>query len=138
MFFDQTSEELFDEIQKTRFVKSRVLLNIERSEIGQSYLTAKVLNRYGDNVRINIQGGSPGIELQESLFKIKELSKEGRPHYAFLTTKVNDVKNNSKNDKILVRKLPVVGMRDWLLIYEDTLVELAVKDAYDELEIIVV
>ena|GEM_PF-6188964 len=29
-------------------------------------------------------------------------------------------------------------MRDWLLIYEDTFVELSVKDAYDELEIIVV
>ena len=29
-------------------------------------------------------------------------------------------------------------MRDWLLIYEDTLVELSVKDAYDELEIVVV
>jgi hypothetical protein len=37
-----------------------------------------------------------------------------------------------------VRKLPVIGMRDWLLIYEDTLVELSVKDAYDELEIVVV
>jgi hypothetical protein len=40
--------------------------------------------------------------------------------------------------KVLVRKLPVIGMRDWLLIYEDTLVELSVKDAYDELEIVVV
>jgi hypothetical protein len=37
-----------------------------------------------------------------------------------------------------VRKLPVIGIRDWLLIYEDTLVELSVKDAYDELEIVVV
>jgi hypothetical protein len=40
--------------------------------------------------------------------------------------------------KIFARKLPVVGQRDWLLIYEDTLLELSVKDAYDELEIIVV
>jgi hypothetical protein len=39
---------------------------------------------------------------------------------------------------IFARKLPVVGQRDWLLIYEDTLLELSVKDAYDELEIIVV
>jgi hypothetical protein len=37
-----------------------------------------------------------------------------------------------------VRKLPVIGMSDWLLIYKDTLVELSVKDAYDELEIVVV
>ncbi|MGB7957188.1 MAG: hypothetical protein WCF23_24705 [Candidatus Nitrosopolaris sp.] len=40
--------------------------------------------------------------------------------------------------KVLVRKLPVIGMRDWLLIYDDTLVEVSVKDAYDELEIVVV
>jgi len=39
---------------------------------------------------------------------------------------------------ILARKLPVVGKRDWLLIYEDTLLELSVKDAYDELEIVLV
>jgi hypothetical protein len=43
-----------------------------------------------------------------------------------------------QTNKILVRKLPVIGIRDWLLIYEDTLVELSVKDAYDELEIVVV
>jgi hypothetical protein len=42
------------------------------------------------------------------------------------------------NGKIFARKLPVVGQRDWLLIYEDTLLELSVKDAYDELEIMVV
>jgi hypothetical protein len=39
---------------------------------------------------------------------------------------------------ILARKLPVVGKRDWLLIYEDILLELSVKDAYDELEIVLV
>jgi hypothetical protein len=41
-----------------------------------------------------------------------------------------------QDSRILARKLPVVGKRDWLLIYEDTLLELSVKDAYDELEII--
>jgi hypothetical protein len=46
-------------------------LNIDRFEIGQSYVTAKVQNRYSDNVTINIQGGRPGIELQETIFKIK-------------------------------------------------------------------
>ena len=34
--------------------------------------------------------------------------------------------------------LPVIGVSDWLLIYENTLLELSVKDAYDELEISVV
>jgi hypothetical protein len=108
------------------------LLNIERFEIGQSYVTAKVQNRYGDKVTINIQGGRPGIELQESLFKIKDQDRGGTPCYAYLLTKLIQSK------KILVRKLPVIGMRDWLLIYEDSLLELSVKDAYDELEIVVV
>ena len=40
--------------------------------------------------------------------------------------------------QVLVRRLPVIGIRDWLLIYENTSVELSVKDAYDELEIVVV
>ncbi len=108
------------------------MLNIERFEIGQSYVTAKVENRYGDNVNINIQGGRPGIEIQESLFKIKEQEKREKPSYAYLITRL------IQSTKILARKLPVVGWRDWLLIYEDTLLELSVKDAYDELEIVLV
>ena len=131
MFFDGLSETLFDEMPQSP-VKSRVLLNIERFEIGQSYVTAKVQNRYGDRVTLNIQGGKPGIELQDSLFKIKDQDRGNRLRYAYLLTKL------IQTNKILVRKLPVIGMRDWLLIYEDTLVELSVKDAYDELEIVVI
>jgi hypothetical protein len=131
LFFDGLSETLFDEMPQSP-VKSRVLLNIEQFEIGQSYVTAKVQNRYGDRVTLNIQGGKPGIELQDSLFKIKEQDKGDRLRYAYLLTKL------IKTNKILVRKLPVIGMRDWLLIYEDTLVELSVKDAYVELEIVVI
>jgi hypothetical protein len=41
----------------------------------------------------------------------------------------------SNSGKILVRKLPVLGIKDWLLIYEDDLLLLAVKDAYDEMDI---
>ena len=122
---------MFDEMPQSP-VKSRVLLNIERFEIGQSYVTAKVQNRYGDRVTLNIQGGKPGIELQDSLFKIKDQDRGNRLRYAYLLTKL------IQTNKILVRKLPVIGMRDWLLIYEDTLVELSVKDAYDELEIVVI
>jgi len=47
------------------------MLNIERFGIGQRYVTAKIQNRYGDNVSINIQCSRPGIEIQESLFKLK-------------------------------------------------------------------
>jgi hypothetical protein len=110
------------------------MLDIERFEVGQSYVTAKVQNRYGDNVTINIQGGRPGLELQASFFKMKEDKeerKEGEGQlYAYLVTKL------IRDRRIFARRLPVVGQREWLLIYEDTLLELSVKDAYDELEIV--
>ena len=129
-FFDEDSKIVYNQLAKTNSsLRSRVMLNIERFDIGQSYVTAKIQNRYGDNVSINIQGGKPGIEIQESLFKLKEQEK---PSYAYLITRL------IQNTKILARKLPVVGWRDWLLIYEDTLLELSVKDAYDELEIVLV
>lgn len=131
MFFDEISEELFDKIPKPPLVRSSVLLNIERFEIGESYVTAKVENRYADKVTINIQGGRPGIDLQESLFKIKDSEKGGRLQYAYLSTKL------IQTGKIFVRKLPVIGIRNWLLIYEDTLLELSVNDAFDELEVLV-
>lgn len=132
MFFDAISEVLFLEIPKSPIVRSQVLLNIDRFEIGQSYVTAKIQNRYAENVTVNIQGGRPGIELQESLFKIKNPENQIPLQFAYLKAKLIET------GKIFVRKLPVVGLRDWLLIYEDTLVELSVKDAYDELEIVVI
>ena len=132
MFFDAISEVVFHEIPKSPIVRSQVLLNIDRFEIGQSYVTAKIQNRYAENVTVNIQGGQPGIELQESLFKIKNPENQIPLQFAYLKA------NLIKTGKIFVRKLPVVGLRDWLLIYEDTLVELSVKDAYDELEIVVI
>ena len=132
-FFDETSKTVYYQLAKTNSLAySRVMLNIERFELGQSYVTAKVENRYGENVTINIQGGRPGIEIQESLFKKKEKQKRENPSYAYLITRL------IQNAKILARKLPIVGKRDWLLIYEDSLLELSVKDAYDELEIVLV
>ncbi|MDP9493049.1 MAG: hypothetical protein M3P17_02680 [Thermoproteota archaeon] len=132
MFFDAISEVLFHEIPKSPIVRSQVLLNIDRFEIGQSYVTANIQNKYAENVMVNIQGGRPGIELQESLFKIKNPENQIPLQFAYLKA------NLIETGKIFVRKLPVVGLRDWLLIYEDTLVELSVKDAYDELEIVVI
>ncbi|HEX5672953.1 MAG TPA: hypothetical protein VFX75_02005 [Nitrososphaeraceae archaeon] len=132
MFFDTISEVLFHEIPKSPIVRSQVLLNIDRFEIGQSYVTAKIQNRYAENVTVNIQGGRPGIELQESLFKVKNPENQIPLQFAYLKANLIEI------GKIFVRKLPVVGLRDWLLIYEDTLVELSVKDAYDELEIVVI
>jgi hypothetical protein len=132
LFFDEISKRLYTQLPNLSPVLSHVMLNIEQFEIASRYVTAKVQNRYGENVTINIQGGRPGIELQESFFKIKE-KNGGPPSCAYLVTRLAQ-----DNNKIFVRKLPVVGHRDWLLIYEDTLLELSVKDAYDELEIIVV
>jgi len=132
LFFDAISEVLFHEIPKSPIVRSQVLLNIDRFEIGQSYVTAKIQNKYAENVTLNIQGGRPGIELQESLFKIKNPENQIPLQFAYLKA------NLIETGKIFVRKLPVVGLRDWLLIYENTLVELSVKDAYDELEIVVI
>ncbi|MPZ06435.1 MAG: hypothetical protein GEU26_08465 [Nitrososphaeraceae archaeon] len=128
-FFDEISEKLFSDIPDSASAVAKVFLNIEQFEIGQSYVTAKIVNKYGDKVGLNIQGGKPGIELQESLFRLrgKEL-----PRHVFVLTRVKDSAN------LLVRKLPVLGIKDWLLIYEDTLFLLAVKDRYDEIEFRVV
>src|ERR687887_1086328 len=131
LFFDETSKRVYNQLAKSSSVQSRVMLNIEQFEIGSRYVTAKVQNRYGENVTINIQGGRPGIELQESFFKIKDEKKE-RPSYAYLITTL------IQESKIYARKLPVIDYRDWLLIYDDTLLELSVKDLYEELEIVVV
>jgi hypothetical protein len=128
-FFDIISEKLFPDVPESASAVAKAFLNIEKFEIGQSYVTAKVINKYGDKVGLNIQGGRPGIELQESLFG---LQGKQIPRYVFVLTRVKDGGN------LLVRKLPVVGIKDWLLIYEDTLFLLAVKDRYDEIEFRVV
>lgn len=128
-FFDAISEKLFPDIPNSASAIAKVFLNIEQFEIGQSYVTAKIVNKFGDKVGLNIQGGKPGIELQESLFRLqgKEL-----PRHVFVLTRVKD------SASLLVRRLPVLGIKDWLLIYEDTLFLLAVKDRFDEIEFRVV
>ena len=127
-FQDKLSETLYREIPDTSSVSNKVMLHIEQFDVGQSYVTAKVENRYGDIVKINIEGGRLGIELQETLFKIKDR----QPRLAYVMTTINNT------GKILVRKLPVIGVKDWLLIYEDDLFLLAVKDAYNDVDIRVV
>ncbi|HEX2557458.1 MAG TPA: hypothetical protein VHK86_03990 [Nitrososphaera sp.] len=124
-FFDKLSETLYSEIPDTSSATNKVMLHIEQFDVGQSYVTAKVENRYGDIVKLNIQGGLQGIELQETLFK----PKVRQPRFAYIMITLSD------SGKILVRKLPVLGVKDWLLIYEDDLFLLAVKDAYDEIDI---
>ena len=124
-FYDGISENLYRELPETVTAALKIFLNIERFDIAQSYVTAKVENRFGDIVKLNIEGGRHGIELQESLFKLGDKN----PRFAYVTTKLLE------SGKTLVRKLPVIGVKDWLLIYEDDLFLLAVKDQYDELDI---
>ena len=127
-FYDEVSESLHKELPDTGAAALKVFINIDCFDIGQSYVTAKVVNKFGDTIKINIEGGRSGIELQETLFKL-----DGRvPRFAYISIRLNE------NGKILIRKLPVMGVKDWLLIYEDDLFLLAVKDAYDELDIRVV
>ena len=128
LFFDKLSETLYDELPETTSAYSKVMINIEQFNIGQSYVTAKIENRYGDIISINIEGGRTGIELQEDLFNIKDKN----PRFAYLITKIKE------DNKILVRKLPIIGQKDWLLIYDDTFFLMAVKDAYDEIEILAI
>lgn len=125
-FYDDLSEKIYNEIPSGLPAAGKVLLHIDRFEVGQSYVTAKVENRHGDNVSINIEGGRTGIDLQQTLFRL-----EKTPKFAYVIATMTD-------GKLLVRKLPVLGVKDWLLIYEDDLFLLAVKDAYDELEIMAV
>jgi len=125
VFFDKLSETLYSEIPDTSSASNKVMLHIERFDVGQSYVTATVENRYGDIVKLNIEGGLQGIELQETLFRLKS----SQPRFAYVMTTLSD------SGKIMVRKLPVLGVKDWLLIYEDDLFLLAVKDAYDEIDI---
>ena len=128
LFFDKLSEILYAELPETTSAFSKVMINIDQFNIGQSYVTAKVENRYGDIININIEGGLTGIELQDDLFNIKGKSLR----FAYLITKIKE------DDKILVRKLPIIGQKDWLLIYDDTFFLMAVKDAYDEIEILII
>ena len=128
LFFDKLSEILYNEIPKTTSAYSKVMINIDQFNIGQSYVTAKVQNRYGNIININIEGGRNGIELQDELLNIKGKSLS----VAYLITKIKDENN------ILVRKLPIIGQKDWLLIYDDTFFLMAVKDAYDEIEILAI
>ncbi|HJU58930.1 MAG TPA: hypothetical protein VJ583_04220 [Nitrososphaeraceae archaeon] len=125
LYYDEYSQSLSSEIPTSKNSFLKIMLNLEKFEIGQSYVTCKIRNKENNPVMINIQGGSPGIDLSNSLFDLTYI-----PKTAYLRTMINN--------KILMRKLPVLGVKDWLLIYENTFFMLAVKDKYNELEILCV
>jgi hypothetical protein len=124
-FYDEISKSLSSEIPQSKNSYLKAMLDLEKFEIGQSYVTSKIKNKKNDTLVVNIQGGSPGIDISDSLFNFTEI-----PKIVYVRTMIDN--------KILVRKLPVLGVKEWLLIYEDTLFLLAVKEKYDELEILCV
>ena len=124
-FYDEISKSLSSEIPQSKNSYLKAMLDLEKFEIGQSYVTSKIKNKKNDTLIVNIQGGSPGIDISDSLFNFTEI-----PKIAYVRTMIDNT--------ILVRKLPVLGVKEWLLIYEDTLFLLAVKEKYDELEILCV
>jgi hypothetical protein len=155
-FYDELSEKLYHEIELklrdySRARSSRVMVELGTFNIAESYVTSKIKNRKGDTVKVNIEGGRSGIELQETLFDLKG---KNLGHVYLITNVKQDLTNTTVSSKrnhprstawrqqhntitkLLVRRLPILGVKDWLLIYEDTLFLLAVKDAYDEMEII--
>ncbi len=124
-FYDEISKSLSSEIPQSKNSYLKAMLDLERFEIGQSYVTSKLKNKKNDTIVVNIQGGGPGIDISNSLFNLTET-----PKIAYVRTMIDN--------KMLVRKLPVLGVKDWLLIYENTLFLLAVKEKYDELELLCV
>lgn len=124
-FYDEISNSLSSEIPQSKNSYLKAMLDLEKFEIGQSYVTSKIKNKKKDTLVVNIQGGSPGIDISDSLFNFTEI-----PKIVYVRTMIDNT--------ILVRKLPVLGVKEWLLIYEDTLFLLAVKEKYDELEILCV
>jgi hypothetical protein len=121
-YYDAHSQAMAQEIPDSKNSLLKTMINLEKFEIGQSYVTCKIKNKENDSVIVNIQGGTPGIDLSYLLFNIADL-----PKIAYLRTMIDN--------KILIRKLPILGVKEWLLIYENTLFMLAVKDKYNELEI---
>ncbi len=98
-------------------------------DIGQSYVTSNIIDRDGVTRKLNVQGGQRGIKLQRELCHLGENDEVGMPSHAY-------VKTTLKDSKILIRKLPIMGISDWLLIFEDDLFVLAVKELYDEIELL--
>jgi hypothetical protein len=124
-FYDEISKSLSSEIPQSKNSYLKAMLNLEKFEIGQSYVTSKIKNKKNDTFVVNIQGGSPGIDISDSLFYLTEI-----PKIAYVRTTIDNM--------IMIRKLPVLGVKEWLLIYENTLFLLAVKEKYNELEILCV
>ena len=127
LYFDKESELLQNEIPQSNSCIIKISFSLD-FDIGQSYVTSKIKDRDGNIRKLNIQPGTRGIKLQSDLIRIK--NKEAvLPSHVYIRTTLRD-------GRALVRKLPVIGTSDWLLIFEEDFCVLAVKDQYDEIEIL--
>ncbi len=126
-FFDEESKFLYKELSdKNNFtIKLSLMLYVD---IGQSYVTSKIIDRHGITRMLNIQAGQKGIKLQKELCHLKNYNHDDDlPPYVYVRTILKD-------RRIMIRKLPVVGVSDWMLIFEEDFFILAVKGLYDEIE----
>jgi hypothetical protein len=127
IYFDEESELLQEEIPQSNQCRIKISLSLD-FDIGQSYVTSKIQDRDGNIRKLNIQPGTRGIKLQSDLIRVKNTDAE-LPSHVYIQTTLND-------GKTLVRKLPIIGTSDWLLIFEEDLFLLAVKGQYEEIEIL--
>ena len=127
LYFDKESELLQNEIPQSNSCIIKISFSLD-FDIGQSYVTSKIQDRDSNVRKLNIQPGTRGIKLQSDLIRIKNKEAE-LPSVVYIRTTLKD-------GRALVRKLPVIGTSDWLLIFEEDFCVLAVKDQYDEIEIL--
>lgn len=127
LYFDEESKLLQNEIPQSNSCRIKISFGLD-FDIGQSYVTSKIKDRDGNIRKLNIQPGTRGIKLQSDLIRVKNKDEE-LPSHTYVRTIL-------KEGKTLVRKLPIIGTSDWLLIFEEDLFVLAVKDQYDEIEIL--
>ena len=58
-YYDEYSQSMSTEIPHSKNSLLKTMINLEKFEIGQSYVTCKIKNKENDSVIVNIQGGTP-------------------------------------------------------------------------------
>ena len=85
LYYDTYSQSLSSEIPQSKNSFLKTMLNLEKFEIGQSYVTCKIRIKENNTIMINIQGGSPGIDISSSLFNLTDI-----PKTAYLRTMIDN------------------------------------------------
>lgn len=62
-YYDAYSQSMSNEIPYSKNSLLKTMINLEKFEIGQSYVTCKIKNKENDSVIVNIQGGTQSIYL---------------------------------------------------------------------------